>query len=239
MRNYNKDINIQIDDIFNKIGNEEVKKQYREELKKIFFNIYAINYIKNKPETNKYFNTEYFKITYSCLLESYSLILNNYQRGAGLVLRSSLENFIKHIIDIVNSIHQKKYDINDRSYSCNKSTLEKIIDNELKDDFGEISKAINSQMERIYRKLSGLSHSLTIESKSNILDYIFDLDSINNKNIELVINNYKEVSKLIFSLSVIICEPSLKLWEKNQLETVLRWVFGTRKTKTYISKLKS
>ena len=156
-----------------------------------------------------------------------------------MVLRSSLENFIKHIIDIVNSIHQKKYDINDRSYSCNKSTLEKIIDNELKDDFGEISKAINSQMERIYRKLSGLSHSLTIESKSNILDYIFDLDSINNKNIELVINNYKEVSKLIFSLSVIICEPSLKLWEKNQLETVLRWVFGTRKTKTYISKLKS
>ena len=121
----------------------------------------------------------------------------------------------------------------------NKTTLEKIIDNEFKEDFKQNGKEINGKLERIYKNLSGLSHSLTQESKSNTLDYFFDLDEINKDNIELVIVKYIEVSYLLFSLSIILCGPSLKLWDRNHLEMLLRLVFGKRRSNTYIKKIKS
>ena len=85
MKNYDEDIEIQIDKLFKKVGNKDIKENYKEDLTEIFSIIYAINYIKNKAETSRYFKTDYFKITYSCLLESYSLILHNYPKAAALV----------------------------------------------------------------------------------------------------------------------------------------------------------
>lgn len=238
MKDYNSDIQSQLNKILATSRNKMIKNEYKIELDKIFSDIYAINYLRNKAETKRYFNTNYFKVTYSCLLESYSLILNNYPRGASLVLRSALENFIKHIINIINSEYGKSYDINDRSYSSNKVTLEKIISDVLKPSFKKINIEINGQMERQYKELSGLSHSLTPESISNTFEYFFDLDNLNRKNVDVVIDKFTQVSRVIFSLSVILCEPSLKLWEMDELEGILNIVFGKRKRETYIKKIK-
>ena len=238
MKDYNKDIDLQFAKILATSRSEMMKSKYSEELAEIFSAIYAINYLRNKVETKRYFNTTYFKITYSCLLESYSLILNNYPRGSSLVLRSAVENFIKHVINIINSEYNKSYNINDKSYSANKATLEKIISDVLKRSFEEINKGINGQMERQYRELSGLSHSLTPESISNTFNYFFDLDNVNKKNVDLVIVKFTQVSRLIFSLSIILCEPSLKLWERDELDGILNIIFGKRRRETYIKKLK-
>lgn len=239
MKDYNKDIDSQVEKILSTSKNEEIRCKYNIELREIFSAIYAINYLKNKVETKYYFNTNYFKITYSCLLESYSLLLNNYPRGSSLVLRSGLENFIKHTISIINTKYNKTYSINDRSYSANKATLEKAISDVLKSSFEQINKEINGQMERQYRELSGLSHSLTPESISNTFDYFFDLDKVNRNNVDIVIVKFTEISKLIFSLSIILCEPSLNLWEKNELEDILNIVFGKRKRDTYVKNIKA
>lgn len=236
MKDYNKDIDSQIAKILLNSRSEIIKSKYKQELYKIFSAIYAINYLKNKAETKRYFNTKYFKITYSCLLESYSLLLNNYPRGSSLVLRSGLENFIKHAINIINIEYNQIYSINDRSYSVNKGTLEKIISDVLKSSFEQINKEINGQMEKQYRELSGLSHSLTPESISNTFDYFFDLDNVDKNNVDVVIVKFTEISSLIFSLSIILCEPSLKLWEKDELEGILNIVFGKRKRDTYVKK---
>ena len=107
MKDYNKDIDLQFAKILATSRSEMMKSKYSEELAEIFFFFFSINYLRNKVETKRYFNTTYFKITYSCLLESYSLILNNYPRGSSLVLRSALENFIKHVINIINSEYNK------------------------------------------------------------------------------------------------------------------------------------
>ena len=239
MKNYSSDIAIQVNKVFETTGSDLIKERYELELIEVFSYIYAINYLKNKVELKKYFDSTFFKITYSCLLESYSLILNNYSRGSSLVLRSALENFTKHIIHIVNSEYNEVYPINDRSYSINKTTLEKVINERIKENFKQLSKEINGKMEREYRILSGLSHSLTPESINNTLNYFFDLRNVNDENVSLVLGKLKEVCMLIFSLLVILCEPSFKLWNKDELENILLIVFGRRKTSSYINKIKT
>lgn len=239
MKKYNEDITCQFVKICDKFANKIVIDEYEEDVKKIFSKIYAINYLKNKVETKKFFSTLFFKIVYSCLLESYALILNNYTRGASLVLRSSLENFIKHIIETINNLYNQNYNINDSIYVANKKTLSEVINNIIKDELKADANSINSRMESQYKTLSGLSHSLTEQSKNNIVDYFSNLNEINKSNMELVISEFDLVLDLIFELSIIICEPSLKKWDSFELEKILRIVFGKRKSNTYKLKLKA
>lgn len=238
MKMYNEDIMRQFETICDTFPTKIVIDEYKDDLKKIFSKIYAINYLKNKIETKKFFSTEYFKIVYSCLLESYALLLNNYLRGSSLVLRSSLENFIKHIIETINNLYAKNYNINDRVYVENKVTLGKIINNTIKEELKIYADSINSRMESQYGRLSGLSHSLTVQSRGNTVDYFFYLNKIDQSNMELVINEFDLILNSIFELSVIICEPSLKNWDSFELEKILGIVFGKRKSKTYKEKIK-
>ena len=239
MKNYNEDITYQFEKICDNFTYKIVSDEYEEDMKRIFSKIYAINFLKNKVETKKFFSTEYFKIVYSCLLESYALILNNYIRGTSLVLRSSLENFIKHLIETINHLYNQNYNIDDRVYGKNKITLEEIINNMIKDELKGDSYSINSRMESQYRSLSGLSHSLTQQSRDNIVDYFSSLNKINKPNIELVIGKFDLVLDSIFELSIIICEPSLKEWDSFELEKILKIVFGQRKSESYKLKLKA
>lgn len=235
---YYEDAISQLDLLLETNGNDAVKNKFKEKVKSIFLKIYAINYITNRIEVKENFYSDYFKITFSCLIESYTLLLNNYPRGALLVLRSSLENFVKHIIYILNESNGHTYDINDRSYTANKVTLDEIIDKTYDIILKTECIRLNSRMENEYKKLSGLSHSLVPESKNSIINYFSDIKIINEDNINLTLEKISNIAESIFSFCIIICQASIKNWESIQLEKVFRLVFGIRKTETYIELLK-
>lgn len=239
MKSFKEDIEEQLDFwlINNCIG--EIKNKYEAELREIFECVYMLNYLANRIELKKNFQTKYFNITISCLIEAFNLLINNYCRGASLVLRSSLENFIKHILKVY-SDNESNFviNINDRSYTANKTTLDKVINNYISLEFKDKCESINSKMEAEYRKLSAISHSLVVESENNIFKYFDDIKKVNEVNISLVINHFIDITKYIYSFSLIINEKSFIQWEYNTLREILNIVFGSSQTKTYLKKFK-
>ncbi|MFZ4452045.1 hypothetical protein [Salibacterium aidingense] len=215
--------------------NDELITEYYSDLNRLFSGIYILNYLSKRIELKDTFETYYFKISLSCLLEAYSLIINNYPRGAALVLRSSLENYLKHIISLSNN---PQFLVHDRSYSANKKTFEKMINENYSPSLSSICTSINSKMEDVYNNLSGLSHSLTAQSQSNILEYFSDIHIVKNDNVYWVFIKFNEIITAFFSLSLIACQFSLKSWDSGELVEIMRFVFGRRKTNTYLNLLK-
>lgn len=236
---YYEDAINQFESILYNRGNQNVKDLYKDKLKKIFLGIYSINYLSNRIELDNFFSTDYYNISFSCLLEAFALILNNYPRGSSLVLRSSLENFVKHIIETSNKIYTSNYDINDRSYTENKKTLENIIKDKYEMSLKERSIRLNSQMECYYKRLSALSHSLIPESKNNTISYFSEVSIINNVNLDIVFDKHLEIIKAIFGFSIMICQSSLKNWESVDLQKILRMVFSKGKSERLLKSIKS
>lgn len=235
---YYEDAISQLDLLLKTNGNNEIKNNFKTKIEKVFLRIYTINYIANRIEVKDKFDSDYFKISFSCLLESYSLVLNNYPRGALLDLRSSLENFIKYVIYILNNSNGFTYFINDRSYTANKGTLDEIIDKIYDDILKSECTSLNSKMENEYKRLSGLSHSLVPESKNNIINYFSDIKILNEDNINIALEKIANIAEFIVSFCIIVCQPSIKNWESSELQKLFRLSFGKRKTETYIKALK-
>ena len=235
MNTYDKDIETQLKIILKKFKKKQVLFEYYKEIEKIFKNIYAINYLKNRIELYDFVQTEYFNITFSCLLESFALLLDNHSRGACLVLRSAIENYIKHIIESANNNYNFCYVINDRIYTQNHNTLLNNSDELFSNDFIEESESIISKLETHYKKLSGISHSLTEESKKNMCTYFSDLD--NTTNLIGVINRFLDITDNIFTLMLISCEPSLRKWVASDINNILKIVYGARRRKKFIKRL--
>lgn len=237
---YYEDAIEQLQLIFKNKGNENIKTVYGAKLEKIFLGIYAINYLSNRIEIESLFISNYYNVSFSCLLESFSVIINNYPRGSSLVLRSGLENFIKYIIETLNSIYNVNHIIHDRSYTANKKTLETIV----KDKFIIISLkqqsiSLNSKMETQYKILSALSHSLIPESKNNTMNYFSEVDVLNVSNLNIVFEQFSNIVYQMFSFCLIICQPSLKSWDSTDLEKILRIVYNKRKTLSFLTMLKA
>ncbi|WP_313757089.1 hypothetical protein [Tissierella sp.] len=232
---YYKDATLQLTDVLKKDVNREIITLYNDEIEKIFCGIYIINYISKRIELKEYFNSDYFNISFSCLMEAFSLALNNYSRASLLVLRSCLENFLKFIIEVIND---PSFEINDRSYSANKSTLDKAIEKHYLGKLKEESISLNSKMDKKYSMLSGLSHSLTEESKNNIIDYFSDLDIINKENIKITLIEILEIINQIFSFCIIICRTNFNQWDSLDLKKIFRMVFGQSKTRSFLSLVK-
>lgn len=235
---YYEDATCQLKSILNGYTNEEIKTTYKKDLEKIFLCLYAINYIQGRTEVKGNFNCDYYRISFSCLIESFSLIINNHPRAASLVLRSGLENFIKFIIFINNKKNDENYSINSRSYTANKNTLSCIIDKKYSAFFRDETNSLNSKMEAEYKKLSALSHSLVPESKDNTMKFLSEIKTLNKKNTEVVLEKIKKVELYIFSFCIILCKTSLKNWQSDELGKILRLVFGKPRTKTFLKNIK-
>ncbi|WP_434565170.1 hypothetical protein PQ689_03395 [Thermoanaerobacterium thermosaccharolyticum] len=232
---YHEDALKQFENILRQFNYQKDKDSNYDDLKKIFFSIYALNYIANRVELKNIFQSTYFKISFSCLLETFALILNNYPRAAALVLRSGLENFLKFIIE---SYKDKKYKINDKVYSENKKTLELIIKEKYDGKLKKECITINSRMETKYKNLSGVSHSLTPESINNIKKYFAELNDIESEIIKNVLEYFDIIIGDMFTFSLIISENSLKLWDSKELENIINLAFGSKRTKTLINIIK-
>lgn len=239
MKSFREDIEEQLEVCLMKSCVNEIGQKYRDELREIFECIYMLNYLSNRIELRRNFESKYFNVSLSCLIEAFQLLINNYSRGSSLVLRSALENFIKHILKFyISNQEECGLEINDRSYTENKITLDKIINSYIKRELTAKGKSINSKMETEYKKLSGLSHSLVAESQNNTLKYFNDLEKVNDDNISLVITHFINVAKYIYSFGIIINEKSFRNWDYSDLKEVLRTVFGSSQTKTYLKNLK-
>lgn len=231
---YYEDATSQLRLILNDNGNRQIISLYKHEIEKSFCGIYIINYISKRIEFREIFSSDFFNVSFSCLIESFSLIINNYPRGASLVLRSGLENFIKFIIAASNNDAQ----INDRSYTGNKGTLDRIIKARYADTLMLEGLRLNSKMETEYSKLSALSHSLTPESISSAIDYFSDINIVNENYVDLVFERMLRVINQMFSFCIIICQPSFKVWDSSDLERIFRMAFGQRKTQTFLRLVK-
>lgn len=232
---YYEDALKQFENILVQFNYQKDKDSNFDDLKKIFLSIYALNYIANRVELKSIFQSTYFKISFSCLLETFALILNNYPRAAALVLRSSLENFLKFIIE---SYKDEKYKINDRVYSENKKTLELIIKEKYDGKLKNECIKINSRMEATYKELSGISHSLTPESINNIIKYFTEFNDIKSEIIKKVLDYFNIIIRDMFTFSLIISENSLKLWDSKNLGNIIKLSFGSKRTKTLIELIK-
>ena len=229
----------QINIILNTHKENIVKNKFPEELKKIFMKIYAINYLSNRIELREKFDNDYYNVCFSCLLEAFSLIIKNYSRASLLVLRSCIENYIKYIIGSHNNGELNPYLIDDRSFSTNKATLDKVINNNYKNRLKEKGLNLNTKLQEKYSSLSGLSHSLVPQSRDNTFKYFSDLLTLNESMVNDVLNELSEISKYIFIFQTIICKESLKLWDSNELYKLFRLAIGKeRTTNKYISILK-
>lgn len=217
-----------------------VKNEFPKEIQKIFMKIYAINYLSNRIEVRDNFKSDYYDVCFSCLLEAFSLMIKNYPRGSLLVLRSCIENYEKFIIEYHNTnISSNVYNIDDRSFSANKGTLDKVINDNYKNAVKEKGLSLNTKLQIKYNSLSGLSHSLVPESRNNTLKYFSDLLTLNENMVKDVLNELSEISKYIFIFQTIICKESLKFWDSNELYKLFRLVIGKdRPTQKYISILK-
>ena len=236
---YYEDAIEQFELILNSNGNENLKDIYRDELRKIFLGIYSINYLSNRIEIENLFRSNYYSVSFSCLLESFSLIINNYPRGSSLVLRSCLENFIKHIMETLNIIYKSNYIINDRSYSKNKKTLETIINDNYVYSLKEQSISLNGKMETLYKNLSALSHSLVPESRNNTIIYFSETNVVNESNLDIVFEKFLSIVNQVFSFCIIICQPSIKYLASVDLQKLFRMVFGRKKTLSFLKILKA
>lgn len=217
-----------------------VKNKFSKKIKDIFNKIYAINYLSKRIEVRNNFKNDYYDVCFSCLLEAFSLIIKNYPRGASLVLRSCIENYQKFIIEYhnINKLFNI-YSIDDRSYSANKATLDKVIKFSYKDKLQEKGLSLNTKLQEKYSRLSGLSHSLVPESRNNTLKYFSDLSILNVEMVNKVLEELSEISTHIFIFQTIICKDSLKLWDRNELSKLFRLVIRRKTTaENHISILK-
>lgn len=234
MTSYYQDASEQFDKIISKKNSILLNNKYTIPIKKIFLKIYAINYIQNRVEVRKRFTSDYCKVGFSCLLEAFLLILDNYIRGSELVLRSSLENYLKFIIY---SLDNEK-EINDRSYTINKTRLTIIINSKFSGYFRRRADSINGSMEANYKKLSAISHSLVTESKQNMITYVNQIDIINEQSTNSVINRFDDILKYVLEYYVIICKDSMRKWITDDLNKLLRLSFSKGKVDNLIFELK-
>lgn len=223
-----KDCENQLQTIIKFINTDSVINYNNSDIQRCFSFLYTINFLSKRIELKHLFNTKAFIVSYSCLIESFILLLENYPRGSSLVLRSALENFIKFVIEISG---EGKYSINDRSYGENRKTLDKVINSEIPVKYQKIFMTTNAQMHHVYGKLSGLSHSLTPESQNNLLKYFSDSDLMITRNIDTVITYTISVLEYIFTCSLLVSRSSLERWDRADLNEIIGSIYGKKRTK--------
>ncbi|HEK9101992.1 TPA: hypothetical protein SUB30_003392 [Bacillus pseudomycoides] len=227
-----EDCRNQLEIVLKDIKCELIKESKIEEIEKCFSYLYIVNFVSKKYVLRNFFKNTAFNVSYSCLIESLVLLLENHPRGSALVLRSALENFLKSIIETAG---EGQYKINEKSYLANKNTMDKVIEDKFPDKYQMMFKTINNQMYTVYGKLSGLSHSLTTESQRNLLLFFSDTNNLNKPSIDSVFEKFLAVLDCIFTSCLLIVWRSLENWERGELKEVLLVVFGGKRTEKMLS----
>lgn len=221
--NYREDSNSQFNVLKEKIIQKNIidNFQYSE---RVYNVLYVINYFSNRVELRRAFSDEYFKMAFSCLIESTVLVTDGYPRATLLTLRNGIDFFTKFIIQHqINSDESCNEVINLARYTPNKGAVDRILktksagDNDLWNNY----KSINSKLETKYTEYSQLVHDLYPRIQINIATYF---DEVINQDLEIcqsVGKDLEEVFKSILFLMLIIQVNSLKNWDSHFLREIL------------------
>lgn len=204
-------------------------------LKEIFTKLYFLNYSTARIEVRKTYESDYFSVTRSCLLESFMLFSQNYLRASSLVLRSSIENFIKFLLELYNQ------EIDNRVYINNKNKLDDFIiasKNFLPNAEKSFIK-MNNKMLTFYKQLSGISHSLTQKSKVLSINFINDITCISSTDISEVYKKINQFLDLIIMCIIYLNKNSLNHLPKYELNSMFRLVMGNKKTARLLKIIKN
>jgi hypothetical protein len=197
---------------------------YSELVFDLFKRIYFINITHTKAEFRNKFSNDFYKISYSCLVEALLLFSQNYIRASSLVLRSAIENYLKHQLQINNA------NINDRVYLENKNKFDEVINSKNYKNNEKLSLIkFNEKLLSLYKKLSGLSHSLTIESKNLQIDFISDFTDLQDKNIRSLYDHFCPTLDCFIMLNIHTLKEPLTYWSKDDLNNFFKTAMGNKR----------
>lgn len=208
MNNLNESINYQFKKYISETLNETFCKTQEFNKEKKYKYIFAINYFISRPELSKYWN-DYFKWSISFLYESYYSFSLGQKNGGFLLLRSSIENFVKYVVTKIgkaNSIDERAFKPNNRIlilYSWREKQL-------------ELEKKANA-LQANYNEFSKLSHS-AINSDSSAVSFFSEINKEFNLNYNYGMAAFKKIVKIYIFFIVYICKDSLKYWETIDLD---------------------
>lgn len=224
----NKEINSQYSKLVNCIipeiclnKNNDVEK-YR---KKLFYEIYFLWHISNRGELSHWLRKDYYEYTCSFMYESYISLLLNQLTATSLLLRSSIENFIKFLLI------SRNLEPNNTRFKENTRKLK----NEIKNN------NINPEIDKlvtIYGKLSSISHSAN-KNKIDIIKYLSSTTHSSKKLKKDTISYFIKTVRIYDFFILKICKLSLCQWDTDDLSNVLHIVFNDKQSQKIIIHLKN
>lgn len=206
------------------------------EILDIFKRIHSINYLSFRTEVSETFNNIYYKMTLSSIKEAFLLFNNNFVRAASLVLRSGIENYLKFLL------HHQDLPIHKRVFQVNHNTLNDYLKTNYhtKPNYQKSLTTLNARLLSYYKKLSGLSHSLTKESKFFIITFLEDIHtpkeySSKKKNFLKLYIGFLETVNLY---NLFYCTYSLKNWNLDHLKQLLSINMGNKRLERILKVIK-
>lgn len=198
-----------------------------------FKRLYAINYLSSRIEVRSTLKNTHYQVTLSCLKESFLLYKDNYIRAASLVLRSAIENYIKFLLS------KENLAINDRVYTENYNNLKNGLEtNYNKKNIRESLLQLNNKMLSHYKRLSGLSHSLTKESKELAINFFTDISLVHNQSLNLFQSIFLSFLEIVQSINILYSKYSLEHWQTEHILNLLNIHMGAKRSSRFIQIIK-
>lgn len=224
MNDINKSINYQFKKYKEEILEENFEKAKKFNKVKKYKYIFAINYFVSRPELSKYWNN-YFKWSLSFLYEAYySFSLGRTDSGV-LLLRSSIDNFVKFIIKSIG----KEDQIGETVFKPNNHIL---VTYEWKENQLNLTNKSRIFQEE-YNNFSRLSHS-AINSSATPISFFSQLNKDFKANYEYGMKSFKRIAKIYIYFIVYVCQDSLKKWDTVDLEETLSIMMLTKEERNKI-----
>lgn len=196
---------------------------------KSYNHIFVLNLFKSRPELRRFWN-DYFDWSMSFLFEAFISASLAQKNSCYLLLRSSLENFVKFLVVAIN----KRDEINDRGFKDNNHII-------LTHDWSNIHlnplTKINT-FQNDYERFSKLSHSAINLSSEAIINY-FDKTSENfSEQFNDSMIEFRSLSKKYIYLIICICEDSFISWNQEELRLILKMIYKDHTLNTILKSLK-
>lgn len=188
--------------------------------------VYFIHYFTNRIELKSFVDNEYLNASLSFYKEAYISMLLGQKSAYILLLRSSLENFVKYLLSY--------YDltIDPTRFKQNVHTLRRS---------GKISSNLFTEVDSfiaLYRDYSGLSHSV-INRNINLISYLESGTKGTEQSFLACLEQLKKVSQKYGYFLIDVCKSSLKIWDTHDLKTMLSITYPDSQVSKITDSLKS
>lgn len=215
----------------------DLESDLENEFKSTFQKVFVLNYMTNRIEIKKLFEYDTYINSYSCILEAFDLIQNNYINASQLCLRSGIESYNKFIIESYNrTLKSNMYAVDKWRFSKNRKTIDKIIAVNINVKYKKKLLIINKNMKNYYDHFSKITHPQI--NYYTVNGYLTDLKTKNKSEIINILELLNSIVKDIITVNMIISESSIREWVSNDLKDILYFAFDEKEINEIISLIK-